>query len=276
MNRPESRRGRPRPRRLVGSEEAVFVACSTLCFGRRPLEQALRSISELHFSKFEVAIHEHGCQLKPSEVAADVQAAAARLRFGPGLTPSAFSVDIESDDETEWHRQFHAVCRLARISAVPLVTVRPSPLEVPLESEASRLGKLIQIGDAEGILVSAATLIGTHTQTPEMAVALCEKVPGLYLTLDPSHYTAGPHQGKNYDSVFPYVRHVQLRDTGRGPNQFQVRVGQGEVEYGRIVAQLARFRYERSLTIDMRDAPEPSFLMEPEVRKLKYLLESLV
>ena len=58
---------------------------------------------------------------------------------------------------------------------------------------------------------------------------LCERVPGLGLTLDPSHYIAGPHQGKNYDQVFPYVRHVQLRDTGRGPNQFQVRVGQGEV-----------------------------------------------
>jgi sugar phosphate isomerase/epimerase len=254
----------------------VFVACSTLCFARRPLEEALRRIGELHFSKFEVAIHESGCQLKPSEVAADVQAAAARLRYGPGLTPSAFSVEIESANEAEWHRQFAAVCRLARISAVPLVTVRPSPLDVPINAEAKRLGKLIQIADGEGILVGVTTLIGTHTQTPESAIALCEKVPGLGLTLDPSHYTAGPHQGKNYDHVFPHVRHVHLRDTGRGPNQFQVRVGQGEVEYGRIVSQLSRFRYERSLTIDVHDVPDLPFPMEPEVRKLKYLLESLV
>lgn len=254
----------------------MFVACSTLCFARRPLEEALRRIGELHFSKFEVAIHESGCQLKPSEVAADVQAAAARLRFGPGLMPSAFSVEIEAPDEGEWHRQFSAVCRLARISAVPLVTVRPAALDVPLDAEAKRLGKLIRLADAEGILVSAATIVGTHTQTPESAIALCEKVPGLGLTLDPSHYTAGPHQGKNYDNVFPHVRHVHLRDTGRGPNQFQVRVGQGEVEYGRIISQLSRFRYERSLTIDVRDVPDLPFPMEPEVRKLKYLLESLV
>jgi sugar phosphate isomerase/epimerase len=254
----------------------VFVACSTLCFGRYSLEHALRIIGELHFSKFDVALHEHGCQLKPSQVAADVPAAAARLRYGPGLTPVAFSVDIDAPDEEEWHRQFHAVCRLARITAVPLVTVRPASLEVPLEREVQRLGQLIRIGDSEGILVCAATLVGTHTQTPDLAIALCEKVPGLGLTLDPSHYTAGPHQGKNYDSVFPHVRHAQLRDTGRGPNQFQVRVGQGEVEYGRIASQLARYRYERSLTIDIRDIPDAPFAMEPEVRKLKYLLESLV
>ena len=253
----------------------MFVACSTLGFGRYSLEHALRSIGELHFSKFEVAIHEHGCQLKPSQVAADVQEAAARLRYGPGLTPIAFSVEIDAAEE-EWNRQFQAVCRLARIAAVPLVTVRPASLEVPLEAEVRRLGQLIRIADGDGILVSVATLIGTHTQTPDLAVGLCEKVPGLGLTLDPSHFTAGPHQGKNYDSVFPHVRHVHLRDTGRGPNQFQVRVGQGEVEYGRIVSQLSRYRYERSLTIDIRDIPDSPFAMEPEVRKLKYLLESMV
>ncbi len=254
----------------------MFVACSTLCFGRFSLEHALRLVGELHFSKFDVAIHEHGCQLKPSQVAADVQAAAARLRYGPGLTPAAFSVEIDAPTEEEAHRQFHAVCRLARIAAVPLVTVRPAGLETPLETEAQRLGKLLRIGDGEGILVCVATQVGTHTQCPDGAAALCEKVPGLGLTLDPSHFIAGPHQGKNYDSVFPFVRHVHLRDSGRGPNQFQVRVGQGEVEYGRIVSQLSRYHYDRALTIDIRDIPDSPFPMEPEVRKLKYLLESLV
>ena len=107
-------------------------------------------------------------------------------------------------------------------------------------------------------------------------MAVCQRVPGLGLTLDPSHYTAGPHQGKNFDQVYPHVRHVHLRDTGKGPNQFQVRVGQGEVEYGRIISQLTRQHYDRILTIDLHDIPETPFLMEPEVRKLKYLLESLV
>jgi sugar phosphate isomerase/epimerase len=254
----------------------VYVACSTLCFGRLTLEDALRVIAEQHFSKFDAAIHEDGRQLRPSEVAADVNAAAGRLRYGPGLTPVAFSVAIDAPDEVEYVRQFKAVCRLARISAVPLITIDAAPLETPLETEILRLTKLTRLADIEGILLTVSTATGTHTETPEAAVALCRAVPGLGLTLDPSHYTAGPHQGKCYDQVYPYVRHVHLRDTGRGANQFQVRVGQGEVEYGRIISQLSRFRYERVLSVDIRDLPEASFPMEPEVRKLKYLLESLV
>ncbi len=72
------------------------------------------------------------------------------------------------------------------------------------------------------------------------------------------------------------MRHVHLRDTGKGPDQFQVRVGQGELEYGRIVSQLARYDYDRGLTVDIRETADMPYAMEPEVRKLKYLLESLV
>ncbi|MFQ3651256.1 MAG: sugar phosphate isomerase/epimerase [Gemmataceae bacterium] len=254
----------------------MFVACSTRCFGRQSLEEALQTAAELRFSKFEAAIHEKGNQLKPSEVAADVHKAAERLRSGPGLMPVAFHVEIDADNEADYHRQFKAICRLARISAVPVITVTPSGLEVPLESEVKRLNKLVYLGESDGLSVCVATLSGTHTQTPEQAVELCEKVPGLGLTLDPSHYTAGPHATKNYDAVYPYVRHVALRDTGRGPNQFQVRVGQGEVEYGRIIQQLGRHGYKHSLSVEMFDQPPPPFPIAPEVRKLKYLLESLL
>jgi sugar phosphate isomerase/epimerase len=254
----------------------VFVACSTLCFARFSLEEALRTIAELHFGRCDVAIHEHGGQLRPSQVVADVNGVASRLRYGPGLAPVAFSAQIDAPTPDEHDRQFRAICRLARISAVPLLTVEPAPLSVPIEEETRRLKHLVGLADADGILVTVSTVTGTHTESPDDAVTLCRKVPGLGLTLDPSHYTAGPHQGKNYDQVFPYVRHVRLRDTGRGPNQFQVRVGQGEVEYGRIVSQLSRHRYERAMSVDIRDVPDAPFAMEPEVRKLKYLLESLV
>ena len=67
-----------------------------------------------------------------------------------------------------------------------------------------------------------------------------------------------------------------LRDTSGKTSQFQVRIGQGEVEYGRIVNQLARYNYHRILSVDIRDLPEPAYDMPPEVRKLKYLLESLI
>lgn len=254
----------------------MYVACSTLCFGRLSLEDALGVISELEFSKFEAALHEHGRQLRPSEIAADIGHAAARLRHGPGLTPSAFAIEIDAATPAEHDRQFKAICRLARITAVPLLSMKAANAGSDFDKEVKRLDHLVRLAAADGIQVAVSTLIGTLTEDPEVALVLCERVNGLGLTLDPSHYIAGPHADKCHDALYPHVKHVHLRDTGRGPNQFQVRVGQGEVEYGRIIAQLARYQYERILTVDIHDVPDAPFAMQSEVRKLKYLLESLV
>lgn len=254
----------------------MFVACSTLCFGKYPLERALRIISELEFSKIDVAIHERGPHLRPSEVAADVSRFAQRIRIGSSLCPAAFDVDVEAPDDTEYQRQLRAVCRLARLTAVPVISIAAAATGSSLEAETERLTRLVHLAEAEGVMLTVNTTVGTITEMPAAAVDLCQRVPGLGLTLDPSHYIAGPNAGKSHEQVFPFVRHVRLRDTGRGPEQFQVRVGQGEIEYGRIVTQLARHRYERALSVDIRDVPDSPFAMQPEVRKLKYLLESLV
>lgn len=254
----------------------MYVACATSSFEKYPLEQALRVIAELEFSKLDVSLHERSPHLKPSQVAADVTHSAQRLRIGPGLAPAAFDVHIEAVNEEDFHRQFKAICRLARIATAPLLTLPASSSGTGVDAEVVRLTKLAKLAEREGAVLTVATRTGTLTESPEVAVELCQRVPGLGLTLDPSHYLAGPHQGKSFDMVFPHVRHVRLRDTGRGPNQFQVRVGQGEVEYGRIVSQLSRYHYDRLLTVDIHDLPDAPFVMEAEVRKLKYLLESLV
>ncbi len=54
-----------------------------------------------------------------------------------------------------------------------------------------------------------------------------------------------------------------------------MRVGQGEIEYGKVIDHLDRLRYNRTLAVDVLDTINCEFPVEPEVRKLKYLLESL-
>jgi len=254
----------------------VYVACSTQCFSQYPLERTLRFIGELEFSKVDVAIHEQGPHLKPSDVMRDVVAAAQCIRIGPSLTPAAFSVEIEAANAEDYQQQLRVICRLARVSTVSIISVPAGASASGLDPEIDRLQPLVRLGELEGIVLTVPTRIGTITEYPDQAVELCERVPGLGLTLDPSHYISGPNQGEPFDQVYPFVRHVHLRDTGRGPDKFQVRVGQGEVEYGRIVSQLARYGYDRLLSVAIHDIPDAPFVMEQEVRKLKYLLESLV
>jgi len=257
-------------------EIAVFIACSTLCFARFPLERALRIIGELEFAKLDVAIHEKGPHLKPSEVAHDVAAAAQHIRIGPSLTPAAFDVEIEAKNDKEALAQWKAICKLARMSAVSVLTIPAAPVGVGMDAEVERLKKLTHLVNSEGLVLTVVTRIGTFTEQPAAAIELCERVPGLFLTLDPSAFVTGPLQGGSYDELFPYIKHVHLRDSGRGPGKFQVCVGQGEIEYGRIINQLERQDYDRLLSVAIRDVPDAPFAMEIEVRKLKFLLESLI
>ncbi len=253
----------------------MFVACSTLCFGKLSLEEALRVIREMHFQKADLALHEPGPHLKPSEVAADVGKVAQKLKAS-NLAFAAFHLELDDHAEANAREHLRAVCRLARVMAVPLLTISAAAAGADLDTDVSRLREWTKIAEGDGLILTVETRSGTLTADPEGALELCRRVPGLGLTLDPSHYHVGPHGPTDFDPLFPFVRHVRLRDSGTKPEEFQVRVGQGEVEYGRIITQLERFHYERALTVDVRDVPDNPFPVEPEVRKLKYLLESLV
>jgi sugar phosphate isomerase/epimerase len=263
------------PRRVVSEGTTVYVACSTLCFGKLSLDETLRVIREMNFPKADLALHEPGPHLRPSEVAAEFNKVAQKLKSA-NLPFAAFHLDLTETEGPDARTHLRAVCRLARVLAVPLLTVPAAPIGSDFDTDAVRLAEWARIATAEGVMLTVETRSDTLTADPQAAVELCRRVSGLGLTLDPSHYLIGPHGPIGYDPLFPYVRHVRLRDSGRSADQFQVRVGQGEIEYGRIITQLDRFRYERALTVDIRDVADNPFPIEPEVRKLKYLLESLI
>ncbi len=256
----------------------MFVACSTLCFAREPLETALRQIAELEFDKFELALFEDGHHLRPSEAGDNPEAAQQLLRCGPSLIPSSLHIDFGSVD---WslpvtRRRFDGLCRLAKLLSVAVLTIPAAPQGTPIADEVKRLSSLTSGAMREGLVVALLTHAETLTADPQVAVELCQAVPGLELTLDPSHYVQGPNPNVDYDIVFPYVQNVHLRDTGLAPGEFQVRVGQGQIEYARVVTQLQRYGYNRSLTVSIIDRPDNPFEREVEIRKLKLLLETLI
>ena len=86
----------------------MFVACSTLCFARQPLESALRQIAELEFDKFELALVEDGSHLRPSTAGDDPEGALHRLRSGPSLIPSSLYIDFGPVDVVKYAEAFGA------------------------------------------------------------------------------------------------------------------------------------------------------------------------
>jgi sugar phosphate isomerase/epimerase len=251
----------------------VFVAASTDCFASLPLSAALKKIFDLEYARVEIALREDGNQLKPSQVLADTESAIVACRDTHRLTPVAYYFDspVEGPD---YYKQFTAVCKLAKATKVVVVGVRAGELGTPFNAEIERLRELVKIATVAGVVVGLKTEADRMTQDPDTAKVLCDNVKGLCLTLDPSHYHFGPMAGAKYDHLLPYTCHTQLRDTNK--KQFQVKVGQGEVEYGRIVTQLAKFRYQKALCVNIADLENPEIDHLGELRKMRLLLESLL
>ena len=252
----------------------MYVVCSTLCFGSSTLGDALRSIRDYRFAKADLAIHDDSPHLTPAEVSADLSRTCQRLRLA-GVPFAAFHFAPADPCGPTGMTHLRPVCRLARALAVPVVTVAAAPLDSDFDREIARLTEWVKVAEGEGVMLCIETHAETLTSEPARVAELCQKVPGLGVTLDPSHYVAA-HPATALDAIYPFVRHVRFRDSSKKTGHVQVRVGQGDIEYGRIITQLARCRYDRALSVDVRDVPNSPFPVGPEVRKLKYLLESLV
>ncbi len=249
----------------------MFVSASTECFPDLSLDGVLQRLVDLEYTSVEISIHESGGPLKPSEVLADVDKAIAECRETYRLTISGYSVDIHATGDL-YYEQFAACCRLAKATKVVSMTVPAAELGTPFNAEIERLQQLVSIASREGVLVGVKTETGRITQDPDTAVVLCNNVKGLGITLDPSHYIFGPHAGGNYEQVMKHVYNVHLRDTTK--DKLQVRVGQGQVEYGRLITQLAKVHYNRALVVHI--LPMEGVDHAAEMRKMRLLLESLL
>jgi sugar phosphate isomerase/epimerase len=247
----------------------VIVAASTDCFPELTLPAALDRLTDLEYTSVEMAVHEGGKQITPSQIAAEFDRVLLLCRQ-TRLTTVAYSLDIKAEGET-YYDHFQACCKLAKATKVVALCIPSAELGTPFNAEIERLRRMVAIATKEGVLVGVKTQIGCLTENPDTTVVLCDNVKGLGVTLDPSHYIFGPHRGK-YSHLIKHVIHVQLRDTTK--DRFQVRVGQGEIEYGRLVTQLAKVNYRRALSVNI--APMEDVDHAAEMRKMRLLLESLL
>ena len=248
----------------------MFVCVSTECLPDMPLAAAMERLAELEFTAVELDVHEQGGHLQPAVVAANPEAAIALCSDLQRLRPVA--VSFAATESPVVYDQFTACCRLAKSLGVVTIVVESSELGTPFNGEIERLRKLVAIGSGLGAVVAVKTSAGRMTQDAETTASLCRNVPGLGVTLDPTHFIFGHKKPASWEPILKYVAHVHLRDTK--PDAFQVRIGQGSVEYGKIVSQLERVGYKRALCAHM--PPLEGVDQVAELRKMRLLLESLL
>jgi sugar phosphate isomerase/epimerase len=248
----------------------VFIAASIDCFPDLSHQDVLEVLRDLEFTSLELPIRESGGWLLPSQVHADLERSARYCRDTHRLDIAA--LDVELAPGPNYYEHFASCCKLAKAIKVVTLVVPCSELGTPFNEEIERLRKLVEIASLEGVVLGLKTQIGCMSQDPDTAVVICDNVKGLRLTLDPSHYITGPHQGGHIDKLMKYTQHVHLRDSTK--TKLQVRVGQGEIDYGKLIQQLGKVGYDRALCVKM--TPIEGFDHRAEMRKMRLLLDSLL
>jgi sugar phosphate isomerase/epimerase len=223
---------------------------------------------DLEYSSAELVIGDQSV-VTPAQIAEQHDAIVQLRRSLRRIVPVAVFFDVEPNSPNSLER-FSATCRLAKDCKIAVVTVHAAVPGTPFNEEIDRLRELVKIGIYHGVVVGVATEAGRITETPETVVSLCKHVKGLGVTLDPSHYIYNLPKPKDYESILPYVCHVRLRDTTQ--RQFQTQIGQGVVDFGRLVTLLNNLEYRRALCVDL--APLPNVDPSAELRKMRLLLES--
>jgi sugar phosphate isomerase/epimerase len=245
----------------------VFVAASTRCFSDLPFSEAVQQLTDLEFERLEVWFDESGKHLPLEQVATQTDAFMARYRETTRIPICAFCLSYDAPKNL-----FEGLCKAAKSIRVSQITIPAALHGTPFNSEIDRLKELVRIASLEGVRVSLKNEKGRLTEDLHRAVELCQAVPGLGLTFDPS-YALGADD-KMLNMVLPRTFHVHLRDSK--PNEVQVQVGLGDIDYSDIITQLKRFHYNRGLSVEW--FPELGEISQRplELRKLRMLLDSLL
>lgn len=231
-------------------------AGSSLIFSKLPLREALQGVARLGFSTVEVGTLQGWAHVSPVQAAADRETVLRDLQealSAAGLSAIAFNAGIRGD-ESEQRAQVDALAAIAKAVGARTITIPTAKGPGIPQGEPERLRPLVGIAQGYGVHLSVETHMGTLAEDPETAAALCREVPGLGLTLDPSHYWAGPAQGKGWEVVLPYVRQVHLRDAGFGGGaEIQVAPGKGSVDFARVVDALRKAGQRPGFSVEYID-----------------------
>ncbi len=248
----------------------MFVAATTRCFPGASLSEAAEMLADQDFSSLEVFIHQTDGVIKPSDVLNHFEESVAKSRACNRISTAVYSIDIEPEQDFEAH--FRACCRLAKINRVVTLVLRSSPLGAPFNEEMERLQTAVRLAMEYGCVVGVLTEKGRISGDLQTTLGFCNRINGLMCALDPSYYLGEAMQSKIFDQLLPFVSHVRIRDSK--PGEYQCKVGQGELEFGKLVSQLEQVGYNRGLSVDI--VPRDGDIHLVELRKMRLLMESLM
>ena len=137
------------------------------------------------------------------------------------------------------------------------------------ETAIVELRQLSAIAARYNVTLCLETHVNCLTEIPEVAVRLVEAAPNLGIALDPSHFYAGPWQGRDFSTAYPHTRIVHLRDAGNSQDRLHMPPGKGRVDFAGLLAGLVQQGYAGPLSVEYIDIAYSEDTYDNHVQQVK-------
>lgn len=248
------------------------ASCSSLCQAKQPLDKTLKVISDMGFKYVDLSCLPWAPHISVPAMEKDFEAEAKRVESALAtyhLRVSNLTFDpIEARPWDVYEKQFRLVVKMAERTKARLINIMAPSTKADRQDQVAKLRQLQAIAAADGIILTVETHCNQITEQPADAIWLCRQVPGLGLTLDPSHYYAGPYKGGSLDELYPYVQGTGLRAGGDSWATIQMPWGEGPIDFVTMVRKLEACGYKGFYVVEYIEGFNK---LDPLVESRKFL-----
>lgn len=230
-----------------------MIAGSTLLYTRHSLDTACERLSDLGFPAIDLATIEGWAHLDPSTLVDTVETAVRRVRTASDDLPIiAINAGLGTVEPEVAANRLDAVGQLGQELAVSTITLQPGKLDT-LQADLERIERLATVLEPYDSTLCIEAHYNTPAEDPEIALEYAQ-LPGVQLTLDPSHFAVGPYWEDGYDALLDSVGHVHLRQAGDSWEALQRPVDDGRIDIERVLEKLRIAGYSGHYSIEYIDS----------------------
>jgi sugar phosphate isomerase/epimerase len=154
----------------------------------------------------------------------------------------------------ETRRLFPGLARFAAQAGFRSVMLLPGPIHSDLGRQRSLdlavegLTPLAEIAARNGVRLHLEADCDSCAHAPEGAEELCDRVPGIALTLDYSHFIFQGHAQREVERLHRLAGHLHVRQAA--PGRIVESVAHGTIDYDRMLRGLKAAGYKGFFTVE--------------------------
>ena len=247
------------------------LSASLVSFEVLSLEGVVAVTRDLGFKELDLYGHSQRARahIEPGEIAENPQKVADRVKrsmdaadltigdffptFGVGVEDRAVNHPDPMVRKSN-RALFDKIVTFTRLTGTPGITLSPgiafpgiAPSEA-FETAVRALGELVDEANAAGIALRVEPHVGSVLHTPELALEMVHRVPGLKITLDYSHFMFLYIDQERVHQLIPYADHFHLRPAKKG--YLQTRWVDNGIDFNSILQRLKDVGYAGAIALE--------------------------